>query len=59
MPDLVEHDGAASVSSKCPLCNIQATLLLGQKNAFISGVDNDRTMRESSPQVCFRNKSAD
>lgn len=59
MPKLVEHDGAASVSSNCPFCNIQATLLLGQMNPFIFCMDNDRTMRESSPQVCFHNKSAD
>lgn len=40
MPKLVEHDGAASVSSKCPFCNIQATLLLGQMNTFIFCMDN-------------------
>lgn len=41
MPELVEHDGAASVSSKCPLYNIQTTLVLVQKNTFIFFVDND------------------
>lgn len=59
MPERVEHDGPTSVSYKCPLCNIQATLLLGQKNTFIFCVDNDRTTQESSPQVCFCNKSVD